>query len=261
MVVTLSLEIGDYGREYTIEDFKTYERSIGNDTVSLREWLSDPHPKRGDVQIQLTSPRNTTSILLPYRDFDFINSDGYDQWPFMTVHNWGENPTGTWSLQISYKSSSGYVRVSGVDLTLYGTWSVPDSIQDVPDKCDDTCARGCWGDSSKNCDVCTKLRLDDSQECVNECPSGYTQYKSYCLFINPETTNNTTNNTTTNSHEDNDSDIEKNPLILVCVIVAVLILIGLCIIILLLGLFTCHYCYYNKKQTAFYRLRDDVTSV
>lgn len=25
---------------------------------------------------------------------------GFNQWPFMTVHNWGEDPNGNWTLEI-----------------------------------------------------------------------------------------------------------------------------------------------------------------
>ena len=116
-----------YVRGYTI----TYSISSLYDIISyftsdqeLYDWLQSPHPRRGDIKVDLTAPSGTTSHLLPYRRYDFINNNGYSSWPFMSVHHWGENPIGRWTLTVSFKSSSGYASVSGVSMTLYGV-SVP----------------------------------------------------------------------------------------------------------------------------------------
>ncbi|KAK9307456.1 hypothetical protein QLX08_002254 [Tetragonisca angustula] len=55
--------------------------------------------RRGDLQIQLTSPQGTKSTLLAKRPHD-ISKAGFNQWPFMSVHTWGERPHGTWKLEI-----------------------------------------------------------------------------------------------------------------------------------------------------------------
>ncbi|XP_024940576.1 furin-like protease 1 isoform X7 [Cephus cinctus] len=55
--------------------------------------------RRGDLQIQLTSPQGTKSTLLAKRPHD-ISKAGFMQWPFMSVHTWGERPHGTWKLEI-----------------------------------------------------------------------------------------------------------------------------------------------------------------
>ncbi|XP_076175003.1 furin-like protease 1 isoform X1 [Ptiloglossa arizonensis] len=55
--------------------------------------------RRGDLQIQLTSPQGTKSTLLAKRQHD-ISKAGFNQWPFMSVHTWGERPHGTWKLEI-----------------------------------------------------------------------------------------------------------------------------------------------------------------
>ncbi|XP_076235369.1 furin-like protease 1 isoform X2 [Calliopsis andreniformis] len=55
--------------------------------------------RRGDLQIQLTSPQGTKSTLLAKRPLD-ISKAGFNQWPFMSVHTWGERPHGTWKLEI-----------------------------------------------------------------------------------------------------------------------------------------------------------------
>lgn len=55
------------------------------------------HRRRGDLSIQLISPSGTVSNLLHQRPYDG-SSSGLKGWTFMTVYNWGENPSGTWKL-------------------------------------------------------------------------------------------------------------------------------------------------------------------
>ncbi|CAG0891106.1 unnamed protein product, partial [Darwinula stevensoni] len=55
--------------------------------------------RRGDIQIFLTSPAGTRSTLLALRPKDAARS-GFNAWPFMTVHSWGESPIGLWQLEI-----------------------------------------------------------------------------------------------------------------------------------------------------------------
>lgn len=55
--------------------------------------------RRGDLQIMLTSPTGTRSTLLARRPHD-ISRAGFDSWPFMSVHTWGEQPFGVWQLDI-----------------------------------------------------------------------------------------------------------------------------------------------------------------
>ncbi|CAF0955806.1 unnamed protein product [Didymodactylos carnosus] len=61
---------------------------------------------RGNLQIFLTSPIGTNSTLLDLRMMD-ESSDGFSEWPFMTTHNWGENPRGIWTLEIVNIATSG----------------------------------------------------------------------------------------------------------------------------------------------------------
>ena len=89
-------------------------------------------PKRGDIQVEMLSPMGTLSILLPYRYSDITPTksmytpfsafndsqvfkrlpqiliddfigDGYIDWPFMSVHYWGEDPRGEWTLTFRYQ--------------------------------------------------------------------------------------------------------------------------------------------------------------
>ncbi|KAJ8955449.1 hypothetical protein NQ318_003549 [Aromia moschata] len=53
--------------------------------------------KRGDLKIQLTSPMGTRVVLLDHRAHDNSRA-GFNLWPFMSVHSWGEYPSelGSW---------------------------------------------------------------------------------------------------------------------------------------------------------------------
>ncbi|XP_050314686.1 furin-like protease 1, isoforms 1/1-X/2 isoform X1 [Anthonomus grandis grandis] len=55
--------------------------------------------RRGDLNIQLTSPMGTRVTLLAHRAHDNSRA-GFNYWPFMSVHSWGEYPNGTWQLEI-----------------------------------------------------------------------------------------------------------------------------------------------------------------
>ena len=61
--------------------------------VSLRYY------PRGNVMIILTSPSGTRSTLLFPRPRDTLASN-FDEWPFLSVHFWGESPQGTWTLEV-----------------------------------------------------------------------------------------------------------------------------------------------------------------
>ena len=178
VIVTLSFKIHSYGEEFDYDDF--YDKLHSGDDIY--EWLGDSHPCRGDVKIDLISPSGTTSTLLPYRNYDFINEEGYDDWPFMSVHFWGENPVGTWTLHTTYRSSSGHVAMKDITVTLYGTRDIPSSVLSIPASCHSSCSRGCFGEGPENCDTCKKFRLISTLECVDECPNGTHSVKNYCTL-------------------------------------------------------------------------------
>jgi subtilisin-like proprotein convertase family protein len=61
---------------------------------------------RGQISIYLTSPSGTRSTLLLQRSSD-RSGDGFNAWPFMTTHNWGESPLGMWRLEVRNGASVG----------------------------------------------------------------------------------------------------------------------------------------------------------
>ena len=188
VVLTATVSLSGYSRGYSAADF---DNQYFYDNDEKIRWLTDPHLRRGDIQIELTSPDSTTSILLPYRKYDFVNEEGYDSWPFMSVHHWGENPVGRWTLKIFLTSSVvGYFSGSGISMTLYGTTTTPESVSSIPYSCDAACAGSCSGVGTNNCDACSSdhYRIAETLECVYYCPTEMQPYDKYC--INGEFPNN-----------------------------------------------------------------------
>lgn len=171
VVVTLSLAI----ESSEVFNLTNYHAALDDESIDIYKWLEDEHARRGDIEIELTSPSNTKSILLPYRKHDFINDVGYDSWPFMSVHFWGENPSGLWRLKTTYQSFSGSVFVWNISLTMFGVSDLP---HDTNQGSCDMCSRGC---DEVLCDVCPHLRNNISLTCVSVCPNTTSEYGGYCI--------------------------------------------------------------------------------
>ena len=108
-----SYDYSDLYDHYQLRDQKEFDdfEDLLDDNRNTRikreseyEWLTADHARRGDIKVELISPMGTKSVLLPYREFDFVNSEGYDSWPFMSLHHWGENPIGNWIVQVTYNN-------------------------------------------------------------------------------------------------------------------------------------------------------------
>ncbi|XP_017958670.1 furin-like protease 1 isoform X3 [Drosophila navojoa] len=77
--------------------------------------------RRGDIQLYLRSPANTRVTLLTSRIHDNSRS-GFNQWPFMSVHTWGESPHGNWQLEIHNEGRyMGHALLREWSLIFYGT--------------------------------------------------------------------------------------------------------------------------------------------
>ena len=173
VTATLSLDVEGYQSYY---DGEYYE------DPSVMEQTG---PRRGDISLFLTAPSGTTSVLLPRRPADYVNSEGYDEWPFMSRHFWGEGPHGTWTLTLSYDSAAGSVSLDSLSLSLYGTASVPKAVERIPSKCSSQCARGCAAKGDGYCDSCKRFRMPSSLRCVASCPTGQCAVSGYCVHCSP----------------------------------------------------------------------------
>ena len=155
-----------------------------SDDYELEDVLSHEFARRGDISVSLRSPQGTISQLLPYRERDFINTNSYRNWEFMSVHYWGENPLGTWELLVSYKSKVGAVRVSDVSVNIYGTRTTPLSVvqsSQCTNKCNYRCS---FSNAVEICDSCLNKRDSESLKCLAECPANYNEISGYCMNPN-----------------------------------------------------------------------------
>lgn len=83
------------------------------------------YSKRGALKVSLTSPSGTETVLMGSRDFDKSNA-GFKEWPLMSVHTWGENPEGEWTLRVKDESNGQeHGQLEDVKLVLHGTSEVP----------------------------------------------------------------------------------------------------------------------------------------
>lgn len=89
--------------------------------------ISFIHRRRGDVSILLMSPSGTKNEMLSTRHYD-DSKEGLDNWGFMTVHCWGENPRGFWQLKLIDNPLN---EIGDRVLNGYGTLHLDTSKQDT----------------------------------------------------------------------------------------------------------------------------------
>lgn len=78
-------------------------------TVSLK------HNRRGALSINAISPSGTRSMLLSTRKYD-KSTAGLDDWEFMTVHFWGEDPRGRWEIEFKDNSDKLFQKKNTIDI-------------------------------------------------------------------------------------------------------------------------------------------------
>ncbi|XP_044302664.1 neuroendocrine convertase 1 isoform X1 [Varanus komodoensis] len=88
------------------------------------------YSRRGDLHVTLTSPAGTNTVLLAERQRD-KSPNGFKDWDFMSVHTWGEDPTGTWTLKIVDMSRrmQNEGRIVNWKLILHGTSTRPEHMK------------------------------------------------------------------------------------------------------------------------------------
>ena len=175
VLVTASLSLNTDG-------YQTYYEGEYYEDPSV---LTQSGPRRGDISLTLTAPGGMTSVLLPHRPADYVNYEGYNEWPFLSLHHWGESPLGTWTLTVSYDSTAGSASLDGYQVTLYGTAYTPKAVERIPSKCSSECSRGCAARGASYCDACKRLRIPSSLRCVASCPTGQCSVRGYCIHCSP----------------------------------------------------------------------------
>lgn len=130
--------------------------------------------RRGDLTIILKSPSGTASTLLPPRSADRYEG-GFNSWPFMSVHFWGESPAGDWTVELrDAGGSTGRGYLTSYQLVLHGTALNPLHGQPVEVRCHPECEPPCDGYGANQCDSCKRYRMGKDGPCVESCPTnGY----------------------------------------------------------------------------------------
>ncbi|KAI0263376.1 peptidase S8/S53 domain-containing protein [Gloeopeniophorella convolvens] len=86
--------------------------------ITVRVWIT--HDRRGDVEVEVTSPNGIKSVLAARRRVD-SDKDGYPGWRFMSVKHWDEDPRGNWTIRVSDIGAEGRTgSFLGWQLALYG---------------------------------------------------------------------------------------------------------------------------------------------
>lgn len=135
----------------------------------VRVFITLTHARRGALRIRLTSPQGTTSELLSPRSRDFNARDGFQNWPFMSVFHWGENPVGTWTLEVS--DTGGFKGTfKRWSLRLYGTCDGAKNAGPVEkEHCAKVCTKNCNGLFAQTCSNCSLYCHCDTGNCLQLC--------------------------------------------------------------------------------------------
>ena len=73
-------------------------RGFSCESVSIL--LNLQHYNRGDLELRLVAPTGTESILHPGKRDEGELLQGDERWKLSTLKNWGEDPSGVWTLKI-----------------------------------------------------------------------------------------------------------------------------------------------------------------
>ncbi|XP_036375224.1 proprotein convertase subtilisin/kexin type 4-like [Megalops cyprinoides] len=159
---------------------KNWIRSLEH--IQARLTLS--YTRRGDLSIILISPLGTRSHLVTFRPFD-TSPRGYDDWAFMSIHSWDEDPSGLWTLQIENKGDlSNRGILTHFQLELYGT-----EERMIRRRMERTVVHQCavWS-SNGTCKECVYPLYMFESICLEACPPHYyesgsngTQSERKCL--------------------------------------------------------------------------------
>jgi subtilisin-like proprotein convertase family protein len=85
--------------------------------------LDASHPRRGDLEVTLTSPAGVTSRLASA--WSAAQGADYTAWRFGSVRHWGESAAGTWQLTVADRVTGEIGILHGWTLRIYGTTQPP----------------------------------------------------------------------------------------------------------------------------------------
>ena len=137
---------------------------------------------RGNLRITLFSPSGTASTLLSPRIRDEFE-DTFSDWPFLSVHFWGENPSGVWKLRIENSNIRSSQAGSLIHWTMafYGTYDRPETLNSLLKSNSSSTMNPHYlprrtkeSSTTSISNECAKSGLfqNESGDCVNKCPTG-----------------------------------------------------------------------------------------
>ncbi|KZT39745.1 hypothetical protein SISSUDRAFT_984412 [Sistotremastrum suecicum HHB10207 ss-3] len=107
--------------------------------VNVRVWIT--HARRGDVEVEITSPAGVKSILAGRRKFD-QDINGFPGWTFMTLKHWGETGVGNWTIRVSDQENPEFTgHFLGWSMILWGSsidpskaveYALPEKVMPLP---------------------------------------------------------------------------------------------------------------------------------
>jgi len=98
---TLSLEIQNNEVSTTTSSLSLAEHRDDFLVESVVVYIDVVHASRGDLLVELESPAGIVSILHPSKRSEYSLVEDDERWKLMTVRNFYENPSGTWTLRIT----------------------------------------------------------------------------------------------------------------------------------------------------------------
>lgn len=95
----------------------TFTMSADLTTEWVEVTFAATHPYRGDLEVVLTSPSGTQSVLAEPRG---DSGDNYN-WTFTSARHWGESSAGNWTLTVRDRSAADVGSWASWSLDVYGT--------------------------------------------------------------------------------------------------------------------------------------------
>jgi len=133
------------------------------------------HSRRGQHTIVLTSPSGTRSDILRKRTRDTSTDQGFQNWEFLTILHWDEDPEGKWEISIRDHSSQDWThKVLKWRLRFSGTCDAKKALDitiNETEICDTHCRQGCPSPAqfSANCFDCAQYCDCTIGQCVSAC--------------------------------------------------------------------------------------------
>lgn len=95
--------------------------------VNIQVWID--HTRRGDVEVEIVSPKGIKSVLGKKRSGD-DSKKGFPGWVFMSIKHWGEDPVGDWTITVTDQNSpEEYGKFLGWKMKFWGTTLDPSKAE------------------------------------------------------------------------------------------------------------------------------------